>query len=260
MDKLEQLRELLESYRKVAIAYSGGVDSNFLFEVAKSTLGQENVLAVFCQGAMISPEEKNEAEKMLEGSNHVLLHVDALAIKQFRCNDKQRCYHCKKAIMSKVILAASSRGFATVLDGRNHDDGKSYRPGIQACEELGILSPLANVEMTKSEIRAFSKQLGIVTHDKPANACLASRFDYGVELTEEKLDRVAKGEALIAKLGIASRRLRVKDDLARIEVEPKDFEKIISSHQLVEDIKKLGFRYVTLDLAGLKSGGYDSES
>lgn len=260
MDKLEQLKELLQSYHKVAIAYSGGVDSNFLFEVAKATLGADNVLAVFCQGAMIAESEKAEASMMLKGARHRVVDIDVLAIEQFKHNDKLRCYHCKFAIMSKVIAVAKEEGFAIVLDGRNHDDGKSYRPGIQACEKLGILSPLAGVAMTKAEIRAYSKQLKIATYDKPANACLASRFDYGTELDLSKLERVAQGEEIIREMGIASLRLRVAGDLARIEVEPQDFEKIIGSSQLVAKLKKLGFTYVTLDLAGLKSGGYDRES
>lgn len=260
MDKLEQLKELLNSYHKVAIAYSGGVDSNFLFEVAKATLGVDNVLAVFCQGAMIAKAEKEEALKMLQGARHRVIDIDVLAIEQFKHNDKLRCYHCKFAIMTKVIAAAKEEGFDIVIDGRNDDDGKSYRPGIQACEELGILSPLASVAMTKAEIRAYSKQLGIATHDKPANACLASRFDYGAKLDLSQLERVAQGEEIIRNLGIASLRLRVAGDLARIEVEPKDFEKITGSSQLVASLKKLGFTYVTLDLAGLKSGGYDRES
>ena len=260
MDKLKQLKELLKSYQKVAIAYSGGVDSNFLFEVAKATLGQENVLAVFCVGAMIAPSEIEEAKAMLEGYNHVILQADVLAIEQFRHNDKRRCYYCKKMIMENIIKVANEKGFATVVDGRNADDGKSYRPGIEACEQLGILSPLAAVAMTKSEIRSYSKQLGIATYKKPANACLASRFDYGVELDLAKLSRVAQGEAMIEELGIKAKRLRVAGDLARIEVEPQEFEKIIKAKQLVPELQKLGFRYVTLDLDGLKSGGYDREN
>lgn len=257
MNKLEQLKNQLRSYQKVAIAYSGGVDSNFLFALAQAVLGRENVLAIFCEGAMIAPDEKQAATALLEGALHEIIPVDVLAIEQFTTNDKQRCYHCKKTIMTKVVETAKKRGFTNVLDGQNHDDSKSYRPGSVACLELGIISPLASCALTKQEIRAYSKELGIATYNKPANACLASRFDYNVNLSAAKLERVGQGEAWLKKAGLTNLRLRVQDDLARIEVEPADFAAVIGNPEIVPALKKLGFRYVTLDLAGLKSGGYD---
>lgn len=260
MTKLEQLQNQLKEYGKVAIAYSGGADSNFLFQVAKMTLGKENVLAVLCQGVMMPQEDIDSALHLLEDSQHVVLKADALSVEAFRFNHKDRCYHCKKMIMSNVIKVANEHGFQYVLDGKNKDDEKVYRPGLKACEELGIISPLAMCEMSKQEIRDFSKQLNISTYNKPSNACLASRFDYNNELTVENLKRVADGEKYLHDKGMLHVRLRVHGDIARLEVEPQDFTKVIEDQELIQNIKALGFRFVTLDLEGIRSGGYDDEN
>ena len=274
MNKLELLQEELRNYGKVAIAYSGGVDSNFLFHVALETLGKENVLPVLCRGAMMSKEDIEGALEQLKDSNHVVLSVNPLDVEAFHFNHKDRCYHCKRSIMSKVIAVAKEHDFAYVLDGKNKDDEKVYRPGLKACEELGIISPLANNDLAKQEIRDYSKQLGIATYNKPSNACLASRFDYNTELTLEKLKLVETGEKylherlpFICELASAYEgvnpvnvRLRVHGDVARLEVEPQDFMKIIENKELIQNIKNLGFRFVTLDLEGIRSGGYDIEN
>lgn len=256
MEKLQQLKELLKSYQKVAIAYSGGCDSNFLYQVAVDVLGKENVLAVLCKGIMMSKEDIDMARMMIADGWFVEVSLDVLAIEQFKFNRKDRCYHCKKQVMSKVIEQAHKLKIEYVLDGKNADDEKVYRPGNKACLELGIISPLATVKLTKTEIRAYSKQLGIITHDKPANACLASRFPYDTLLTAQKLSLVEQAEALLHQKGIFYVRVRVHDKLARIEVEPQNFHKIIDS-SLINELKKLGFDYVTLDLEGITSGSYD---
>ncbi|MEG0276279.1 MAG: ATP-dependent sacrificial sulfur transferase LarE [Coprobacillus sp.] len=257
MDKLETLREILRKYQKVAIAYSGGCDSNFLFQVAKETLGKDNVLAVLCIGNMMSKEDIQNARNLLKESQYCEILINVFDVDEFRNNDKKRCYYCKKTIMSKVIEAASQRGFEYVVDGKNLDDEGVYRPGIQACQELGILSPLSDSQMTKQDIRMYSKELGIITHDKPANACLASRFQYDTLLTKEKLQMVDDAEALFHQIGIHHVRVRVQDDLARIEVERKDFDKVLGNKNMISSLKELGFRFITLDLEGITSGSYD---
>lgn len=259
MDKLNTLKQRLTAYQKVAIAYSGGCDSNFLLNVALQTLGKENVLAILCVGDMMSSEDLAEARTLLKDVQHIEIPIDVLSVGQFKHNAHDRCYHCKKMIMSKVIKAAHAQDFKYVLDGKNKDDEGVYRPGIQACLELGILSPMAECQLSKQEIREYSKILGIVTHDKPANACLASRFDYDTLLTKEKLERVDKAEALFHQLGIYYVRVRVQDELARIEVEKKDFAKVMEHLEVAEALKALGFRYVTLDLNGITSGSYDKK-
>lgn len=257
LDKLEKLREILKGYGKVAIAYSGGCDSNFLMNIAVDTLGKENVLAVLCNGAMMSKEDKKQAKELLKDWHYKIIDVDVLSVEAFKYNHQDRCYHCKKMIMTNVIKTAHEAGYNYVLDGKNLDDEGVYRPGIKACLELGILSPLSEAKMTKKEIRDYSKQCGIVTHDKPANACLATRFDYNTEITNELLEKADQAEALFHALNIGHVRVRIQDKLARIEVEPEYFATIIENKELVKNLKELGFRYITLDLEGIKSGSYD---
>ncbi|MEG0592212.1 MAG: ATP-dependent sacrificial sulfur transferase LarE [Coprobacillus sp.] len=257
MDKLETLKEILRKYQRIAIAYSGGCDSNFLFQVAKETLGTDNVFAILCIGDMMSKEDIQNARELLNGSYYGEIPINVFDVDEFEYNDKRRCYYCKKTIMSKVKELAYKNGFEYVVDGKNLDDEGVYRPGIQACKELGILSPLSESQMTKQDIRFYSKELGIVTHDKPANACLASRFQYNTLLTKEKLQMVNDAEALFHKIGIYYVRVRVQDTLARIEVESKDFDKVVGNKELISSLKKLGFQFITLDLEGITSGSYD---
>ena len=257
MDKLKKLREILRGYGKIAIAYSGGCDSNFLMNIALDTLGKDNVYCVLVNGAMLSKEDLEMAKVYLKDIKHKILEVDVFEVEAFRYNYKDRCYYCKKNIMSHVIEEANKEGFIYVCDGKNLDDGGVYRPGMKACEELGILSPIYDAGMTKSEVRAYSKECGIITYNKPANACLATRFDYNTELTPELLKQTDQAEALFHALGINHMRVRKQGDLARIEVERKDFDKVIAHSELIEELKKLGYRFITLDLEGIKSGSYD---
>lgn len=257
MDKLNGLEKELKKYNKVAIAYSGGVDSNFLLEFSKKVLGKDNVLAILCQGEMMANDDLNFAIEQLKDTNHYIIPVHPLEISEFLYNDKTRCYHCKKYIMSKVKEKADELGYLYVLDGKNKDDEKVYRPGAKACDELGIISPLALTNLTKQDIRDYSKKLNIITYNKPANACLATRFDYGTKLSLEKLEMVDKGEKYLHGLGIKETRLRVHGDIARIEVNSNDFEKVLNNQDLIDYLISLGFRFITLDLQGLKSGGYD---
>lgn len=257
MDKLEQLQELLKSYGKVAVAYSGGVDSNFVLQVATKTLGKENVLAVTCLGGMMSKEDQAEAKQLVENIPHEFVQLDVLQVQAFRENWPDRCYHCKKVVMSHVIEEAKKHGIQYVLDGKNKDDESVYRPGMKAAEELGILSPLAKCELTKQEIRDYSKQLGISTYNKPSNACLATRFNYHTNITYEMLERIDQAEQLFHDIGIKHMRVRDIHNLARIEVEKQDFTKVLEHSELVDKLRELGFDFVTLDLEGIKSGSFD---
>lgn len=259
MDKYKILIEQLRSYQKVAIAYSGGCDSDFLLHASIEALGKENVLAISCIGDMMSSLDKQDVNNFLQDVLHLYLDIDVWKVPEFCQNDKKRCYFCKKNIMTHVMEEANKRGFIYILDGQNKDDGGVYRPGIQACKELGILSPLADCGFTKDEVRLYSKKLGTKTYAKPANACLASRFDYGVHLTKEKLNRVDQAEQRIKQRGIINVRVRVQDSLARIEIEKDKFQLFLDNLDIIEEIKALGFRYVTLDLEGLRSGGYDEK-
>ena len=257
MNQLKELQSLLKSYQRVAIAYSGGCDSNFLYHVALDTLGKDNVLAVLCIGDMMSKEDIEDAKASIKDGQCVCVDVDVFACDAFVNNRKDRCYFCKKMIMSQVIKQAHQFGFQYVLDGKNKDDEGVYRPGIQACQELGILSPLSDVGMTKKDIREYSQFLNISTYNKPANACLASRFPYNTFLTKEKLEKVEKAEQLFHQRGITYVRVRAHENLASIEVEKEYFNRLIDDETLIHELTELGFDFVTLDLKGIASGSYD---
>lgn len=256
---LEKLENKLRELGKVAIAYSGGIDSSFLLYVANKVLPKENVLAIIANGCMVPRNDYNEAVECLKENKFNYIEVDykPLDIPEFKENHKDRCYYCKKNLMNTIKNMANSKGFINVLDGKNADDLKVYRPGNKATEELGIFSPLAQLGIDKQMIRKIAKEVGIKTWNKPSNSCLATRFPYNTCLTEGGLRKVEISEELIKELGIEKVRVRVHEDIARIEVEKKDFDVIIKNEKVIEKIKSQGFKFVTLDLLGLKSGSFD---
>lgn len=260
MKQLEKLRDRLRGFKKTAIAYSGGVDSNFLMAIARETLGREHTMAVLCNGAMMAEDDFAEAVTLLEHMDvrYVVLEMDVFAVPEFVSNDKRRCYFCKKNLMSRILEEARKEGFPYVLDGKNLDDGKVYRPGAMAAEELGIRSPLFECGFSKQDIRDYSEKLGIPTWNKPSNACLASRFPYGTHLTPEELKRAEHGEKCLKELGILNGRVRVHGSIARIEVAKTDFEKLLLHPDFTGKVKACGFEFVTLDLEGFRSGSFDS--
>ena len=258
MEKLDRLREYLSNFDKLCVAYSGGVDSDLLMNVAYEVL-KDNAIAVIGDGVMLSRQDLEDAENLARktGIKYYVVKVDVFSVNEFKFNDKKRCYYCKKNIMGEIIKKANELGFYTVADGKNSDDGKVYRPGAEAARELGIVSPLYEAGMTKQDIRQAAKELGLETWNKPSNSCLATRFPYDTELTAENFAKVEGAELLIAQKGIPSGRVRMHGDIARIEVPEDRFNELISDRKLIEDIKNFGFRYVTLDLEGFRSGSMD---
>ncbi len=258
MEKLDRLREYLSNFDKLCVAYSGGVDSDLLMNVAYEVL-KDNAIAVIGDGVMLSRKDLEDAENLARktGIKYYVVKVDVFSVNEFKFNDKKRCYYCKKNIMGEIIKKANELGFYTVADGKNSDDGKVYRPGAEAARELGIVSPLYEAGMTKQDIRQAARELGLETWNKPSNSCLATRFPYDTELTAENFAKVEGAELLIAKKGIPSGRVRLHGDIARIEVPEDRFNELISDRKLIEDIKNFGFRYVTLDLEGFRSGSMD---
>ena len=258
MEKLDRLREYLSKFDKLCVAYSGGVDSDLLMNVAYEVL-KDNAVAVIGDGIMLSRKDLEDAENLARktGIKYYVVKVDAFSVNEFKFNDKKRCYYCKKNIMGEIIKKANELGFYTVADGKNSDDGKVYRPGAEAARELGIVSPLYEAGMTKQDIRQAARELGLETWNKPSNSCLATRFPYDTELTAENFAKVEGAELLIAQKGIPSGRVRMHGDIARIEVPEDRFNELISDRKLIEDIKNFGFRYVTLDLEGFRSGSMD---
>lgn len=258
MEKLDRLREYLSNFDKLCVAYSGGVDSDLLMNVAYEVL-KDNAIAVIGDGVMLSRKDLEDAENLARktGIKYYVVKVDVFSVNEFKFNDKKRCYYCKKNIMGEIIKKANELGFYTVADGKNSDDGKVYRPGAEAARELGIVSPLYEAGMTKQDIRQAARELGLETWNKPSNSCLATRFPYDTELTAENFAKVEGAELLIAQKGIPSGRVRMHGDIARIEVPEDRFNELISDRKLIEDIKNFGFRYVTLDLEGFRSGSMD---
>lgn len=258
MDKLKKLEENLKALGSVAVGYSGGVDSTFLLTVAHRVLGDKAVAVTGVDESMPAREleaaEKYCAEK---GIRHLIVRTRPLEEEGYRFNSRDRCYYCKRCLFTEMRKAADREGIKYIAEGSNTDDLGDYRPGLRAVAELDVVSPLRDAGLTKEEIRCCSRELGIPTWDKPAFACLASRFEYGQEITVEKLAMVEKAEQLLAELGFRQMRVRVHGKLARIEVEPGDIERLAreDTRSVVwAALKGYGFDFVALDLKGYKTG------
>ena len=256
--KIERLSDILKGYGKICVAYSGGTDSDFLLNMAVKTLGN-NVIAVMVKGDNVASKDVEDALRLAKkaGAKVFLETVDVFSVSQFRNNTKERCYYCKKNIMQAIIERAGKEGYSLIADGKNADDAKHFRPGAKAAEEIGIISPLYEAGFTKDEIRQVAQQMGLETWDKPSNSCLATRFMYNTLLTKEAFLKVEKAEKLIADMGISSGRVRVHGDIARIEIPRKYFIDFVKDNSIVSLIKEIGFKYVTLDLEGFRSGSMD---
>ena len=254
--KKRRLEEILRSLGSAAVAFSSGVDSTFLLKTAHNVLGDKAIAVTVSMHSM--PErELNEAKRFCEGNGIKLLLIrhNELAVEGFRENPENRCYICKKAIFQKIISCAGNEGLAYVLEGSNLDDEGDYRPGLKAIAELGIRSPLREAGLTKADIRALSKEIGLPTWDKPSYACLSTRFPYGETITAERLSMVEKAEEYLFKLGIRQARVRVHKGIARIEVLKNDFDKVIGNADDINSyFSELGFSYTALDLGGYKTG------
>jgi pyridinium-3,5-biscarboxylic acid mononucleotide sulfurtransferase len=274
-DKLASLQENLRQMGSVLVAYSGGTDSTFLLSVAQDVLG-DHALGVTVISPLIPDDEAQEAVQLAGdiGARLVVLRStgliedvaanptngddlfeDGFGDTRILDNTTDRCYYCKAAICSRLNAYAADHGYSVVVDGSNTDDLGDYRPGQRAARECGMRSPLQEASFTKAEIRAAAHEMGLSNWNKPSSACLASRIPYGTRLTREVLERVGRGEALLRSLGLQQLRVRHHDDVARIEIPPADFSLLLNRRtELVEAFKALGYVYVTLDLAGFRTG------
>ncbi len=257
-EKQAKLKELLLSYGNLAVAFSGGVDSTFLLQTAHDVLG-DRALAVTAAPVFVPPRELQEAKDFCSsrGIQQIVIPAEALNIDSVRHNPPDRCYHCKHEIFGNILRVAGENGISFVAEGSNTDDVGDYRPGMRAIRELGVKSPLLEAGLSKEDIRALSREMGLPTWDKPSFACLASRFVYGEQITDERLFMVDRAEQLLMDLGFRQFRVRIHGDLARIELLPEDLETLIRQdlrEKVYRSLKEYGFSYVTLDLAGYRTG------
>jgi uncharacterized protein len=257
--KIEKVQKQLQEYQKVIIAYSGGIDSTLLALLAKETLA-ENHLAVTADSHTYSDIELAKAKKLSRalGFNHIIIKTDEFSDSQFLANPFERCYYCKNHLFKKITEIARLKGYSHILDGNNADDGRDFRPGRRAAADWSVKSPLAEAGLTKDEIRKIARHKGLPNWNTSANSCLASRIPYGIRITEGALKRIEASEEYLKSLGMEKIRVRCHDDIARIEVEQKDFDKILTKSKLINArLKKIGFKFVSLDLGGYQMGCFN---
>jgi len=255
-EKYEKLKTIIEGYGSLAVAFSGGVDSTFLLKAASDAL-KEKAMAITASISSMPEKELKEAVDYCKDQHirHEILRFDELEIKGFAENPPDRCCICKKAIFSSILKLAGDNGVSTVAEGSNTDDMGDYRPGLKAIEELGVKSPLKEAGLSKADIRALSKELGLPTWDKQSFACLSSRFPYGETITRKRLKSVEMSEEYLKGLGFTQYRVRVHGNVARVEILPEQFELMLAHRlEIYRRFKEYGFDYISMDLLGYRSG------
>jgi pyridinium-3,5-biscarboxylic acid mononucleotide sulfurtransferase len=255
--RLTELEEILLPYTSALVAFSGGVDSSLALAVAARALPKHRVLAVTSNNETYLPSELDLAREFAEslGVEHLVVNTRELDDPNYASNPTNRCYFCKSTLYTDLAKLAEDRGYACVVDGANKDDEGDYRPGRKAAKELGVVSVLSAAGMTKANVRELAKYLGLPTWDKPALACLSSRFPYGQEITPEKLSQVARAEEFLRREDFKQVRVRHHGDIARLEIGPDELERAFAMREKISaELLDAGFLYVTLDLAGYKSG------
>ena len=258
--KLARLHDILRDIPSAVLAFSGGVDSTFVAAVTRDVLG-ERALAITGVSPSVPPSEVEEAKALARGIGiaHELIDTREMDNPEYVANSPARCFHCKDELYGRLTAIAHERGFDCVIDGCNLDDTGDFRPGRRAAAGHGVRSPLVEAGLTKDDVRALSRERGLPTWDKPAMACLSSRIPYGTPVTVEALGRIGEAEAYLRSLGVRQLRVRHHDDVARIETDEAGLELLVARRaEVVERLKALGYLYVTLDLAGYRSGSLNA--
>jgi uncharacterized protein len=256
--KYNRLKEILTQMGSLIVAYSGGVDSTLLLRVAADTLG-DKVLAVTACSATYPEREYHHSRRLAQqlGVRQLTIHSNELAREEFAQNPPNRCYYCKQELFGQLKDLAKQKGLAWVADGSNKSDEGDFRPGMECARELGIRSPLREAGLSKEEVRRLCQRLGLSNWNKPASACLASRFPYGERITSQKLKMVSQAEEYLWRQGFKQFRVRQHDKLARIEVAADElgrFQDRDFCQQLIREFKRIGYVYIALDLEGYRSG------
>ncbi len=256
--KLQCLHDSFLAMPSVMVAFSGGVDSSFVLRVAHDAIG-DRVLALTTTSPTMPDDDRLNAIAIAQtlGVRHLIIESNELEIAGYASNPVNRCYLCKHNLFTVCIAKARELGIETIVDGLNLDDLHDYRPGIKAAAEMHVRHPLVEVELTKADIRELSRSLGLPTWDRPASPCLSSRFPYGTQITLQGLRQVERGEQVLRSFGFSIARVRYHGEVARIEVEASEIERMLDTGiraAIDLELKKIGFRFVALDLRGFRSG------
>jgi len=257
---MQNLMDILKEYDKLAVAFSGGVDSSVLLKAACEALSPEKVVALTLMTPLNPKGELDQLEALTDtlGVRHIYIHIDPLEVPEIRDNGPKRCYYCKRYMFGEMVKKAAELGFNTLADGTNADDAQGYRPGTVAAGELGVVSPLRMAGMTKARVRELADKMRLPQKNKPSAPCLATRVPYHVPLDEAVLKMIDRAEVIVRSYGISVCRVRHHGEIARIEVDPNDRQRLLKIPELSRRIKDLGYHFVCLDLDGYRSGSFDT--
>ena len=256
--KEQRLRELFRELGSAIVAYSGGVDSSYVAYIANAELGPR-AICITGQSASLPAYQRDEIDRVVKqfGFHHEIIHTEELENPGYRANNADRCFFCKDELYTKLESVARSRNIEYIVDGSTVDDLNDYRPGRQAATQHAVRSPLIEVGLSKNEVRELSQRVGLPTWDKPASPCLSSRIAYGTTVTIERLSKVDRGEEILREFGFREFRVRHHDQLVRLEIAQSEMDRVLRKDvidQLAARFRELGFKYVTLDLQGFRSG------